>query len=355
MQPQELFSKTYIKAREKFQKAAENWGGLLDSYTLYGYKGDIGEKLTMDLAWQGPRDAERLLITTSAVHGVEGHAGSALQTMCLSDRTLLSACNDVAILHVHAFNPYGFSHGRRVNENNVDLNRNFIDWRKPAPADHRLLPMIEAAILSENKGFKKLTSMAAMLRYGMAELQEALTQGQYSRPQALFYGGDQLQWSNSIWQAVIAREVPVRTLVSHMDFHTGLGRHAHAEMILSAPLSSPAHRLATSWWPSVTSPDDKTSVSTSLRGEIANAFGNAAASPTIVPVTLEFGTVASWQVLKALKADIMAVGTKDKRRAQSLMQQAFNPYGAKWRAAVLDQGRAAIKQALQGLSSYRPA
>ena len=37
------------------------------------------------------------------------------------------------VLFVHALNPYGFSHGRRVNEDNVDLNRNFRDFATPPP------------------------------------------------------------------------------------------------------------------------------------------------------------------------------------------------------------------------------
>ena len=36
---------------------------------------------------------------------------------------------DVAIVLVHALNPFGFAWRRRWNENNVDLNRNFLDDR----------------------------------------------------------------------------------------------------------------------------------------------------------------------------------------------------------------------------------
>ena len=32
----------------------------------------------------------------------------------------------VTLLLVHVINPYGYKHGRRYNENNVDLNRNVI-------------------------------------------------------------------------------------------------------------------------------------------------------------------------------------------------------------------------------------
>ena len=38
---------------------------------------------------------------------------------------------DVALVFIHAVNPYGFSQLRRVNEDNVDLNRNFRDFSHP--------------------------------------------------------------------------------------------------------------------------------------------------------------------------------------------------------------------------------
>ena len=37
----------------------------------------------------------------------------------------------VAVLLVHAVNPYGFSHLRRANEDHIDLNRNFLDFSRP--------------------------------------------------------------------------------------------------------------------------------------------------------------------------------------------------------------------------------
>jgi hypothetical protein len=42
----------------------------------------------------------------------------------------------VAVLYIHALNPYGFSHIRRVTQENVDLNRNFHDFlSKPLPVN----------------------------------------------------------------------------------------------------------------------------------------------------------------------------------------------------------------------------
>ena len=43
------------------------------------------------------------------------------------------AGDNLSIVLLHASNPYGFAWGRRVNEDNVDLNRNFVDFDAPLP------------------------------------------------------------------------------------------------------------------------------------------------------------------------------------------------------------------------------
>src|SRR3546814_2628689 len=39
----------------------------------------------------------------------------------------------VGIMMVHLINPWGTSWKRRVNEDNIDLNRNYIDFSRPLP------------------------------------------------------------------------------------------------------------------------------------------------------------------------------------------------------------------------------
>ena len=126
-----LFSPSYREARARFIQASQACGARLhrDTLPLLGAK---GEELAMDVAVHGPADAAQVLMTTSAVHGIEGFCGSAIQTGWLQS---LSLPPGVAVVHVHAVNPHGFSHARRVNENNVDLNRNFIDFAQPLPVN----------------------------------------------------------------------------------------------------------------------------------------------------------------------------------------------------------------------------
>ena len=98
-------------------------GGQLDTFT-WGLTGPLGEELAIDIAWLGAGRPRRVLLHSSGLHGVEGFAGSAIQLQLLDELPRLP--EDGAVLIAHVLNPYGMAWLRRVNEHNVDLNRNFL-------------------------------------------------------------------------------------------------------------------------------------------------------------------------------------------------------------------------------------
>jgi hypothetical protein len=141
------FSKTYKEARSKFLTAAHARGARLEEYVIPGRLGLFDETLATDVAWIGREDADKLLIITSGIHGVEGYCGSGCQIAMLNDDSLFARAKelDIAIALVHAVNPHGFSYGRRVNEDNVDVNRNFIPFGERVPTNpdyHELAPLL---------------------------------------------------------------------------------------------------------------------------------------------------------------------------------------------------------------------
>ena len=130
------FSKSYAEARQKFLDAAQAAGLKVQSHH-HPRPGRDGESLAMDVVREGPADAKNLLIISSACHGVEGYCGSGVQVNALRDAAWRRAARDagVAVLYIHALNPYGFSHIRRATHENVDLNRNFHDFSRPLPVE----------------------------------------------------------------------------------------------------------------------------------------------------------------------------------------------------------------------------
>lgn len=123
---EELFSATYAQARRRFLGAASARGLPVESHQL-PVAGLEDETLATDVVRDGPEDASRLLVVISGVHGVEGFCGSAMQRglQRLNANEAAADLEDTATLYVHAVNPYGFSHLRRVTHENIDPNRNF--------------------------------------------------------------------------------------------------------------------------------------------------------------------------------------------------------------------------------------
>src|SRR5688500_15512812 len=127
------FSDSYAEARKKFVEAARRAGAKLASYKHPIERGPAGEPLFLDVSVLGPGNASRVFVVGSGTHGIEGYSGSAAQRAWLRGRPRLP--KDTAVVFFHAQNPWGFAHKTRVTEENVDLNRNFIDFGKPLPSN----------------------------------------------------------------------------------------------------------------------------------------------------------------------------------------------------------------------------
>ena len=123
-------SDTYTTARTEFFDAATAAGATIVSHEHPG-RGPEGATLATDVAVLGRPDARHRLLVISGTHGVEGFAGSMCESTWLRDGIALR--DDLAVVVIHAINPYGFAWVRRVNEDNVDLNRNCVDFERGLP------------------------------------------------------------------------------------------------------------------------------------------------------------------------------------------------------------------------------
>ena len=86
-----------------------------------------------------------LIVLTTGVHGMEGYIGSVMLDVFFREIWPEQDHSDTGVLVVANVNPYGMKYLRRYNENNVDLNRNFIlDWDSFDLASNKEYPKVES-------------------------------------------------------------------------------------------------------------------------------------------------------------------------------------------------------------------
>jgi hypothetical protein len=285
----------------------------------------------------------------------------------LQDRLFEALPSSACALLVHAVNPHGFAWLRRVNEDNVDLNRNFIDFADP-PSSAAYEPLHEWLVPAQWEGDARAQADSAIFEYisqkGMPAFQQALTAGQYTRPDGLFYGGTGATWSARTIAQLLREQLPagVRRLAV-LDLHTGLGPAAYGEPIL-IPCADGDLERARAWFGcevrSLIAADavklaGEKSVSAELQGTVASGFAAALPGREITYIGLEFGTRPIPEVLTALRADhwAHARAPQDAARrsaAQQLMRAAFYGDSPSWRAAVYGRTVDFVYRACRGLS-----
>ena len=230
------FSQTYREARAKFLAAVDAAGLDAESHP-HPMLGRDAEPLAMDVVRDGAKDARSLLIISSACHGVEGYCGSGVQTLLLHDAAWRDAvrASGVAVLYIHALNPYGFSWWRRTTHENVDLNRNFHDFSRPLPRNtgyDELAAVLVPPTWPPSDAVNAVTQRYAQ-QHGMAALQAAVSGGQYDHPQGIFYGGVNPSWSNLTLRKVLRDHGQRCQRLGWVDLHSGLGPNGLAERIFA--------------------------------------------------------------------------------------------------------------------------
>jgi hypothetical protein len=353
------FAATYAEARDKFGAAVRSRGFELRRFEHPGVRGAQGETLSIDVAALGPASARGMLLLMSGTHGAEGFCGSGCQVALLHDAAFLAAADaaGVRVVLLHALNPYGFSHLRRTNEDNVDLNRNFRDYSQRPPVN-AAYAAVRALIVpatwpptTENE--QRLRDYAAA--HGERALQAAVSGGQCEFPDGLFYGGVRPAWSNGVLRDVLRAEGSSRATLGSIDFHTGLGPRGHGEKIFAGRAAPADLARAKQWWgDDVTSFHDGSSTSAPLTGVNYNAAYDACPQAAYAGIALEYGTLPFAEVLDALRADQWLANHPDAPGPQRVaikrrVRDAFYQDSADWKERVYAQARASALAALDAM------
>ncbi len=349
----ESFGDNYGEARQRFEAAAKSAGAAFHRYR----HDDPG--LSCDVAVIGPANAPRRLAMIAGTHGAEGFAGSAVMVDWLRRG---QRPEDMAVVLIHAINPWGFVHISRCTENNVDLNRNFVDHGAPLPENpgyaelhQALCPAIwndgtRTAIHDFCNGFGA--------RHGRQKLIDAIMRGQYSHRDGLNFGGQSPEWSNRTIRAITADHLRGADTLMLIDWHTGLGPYGVASVLCLDPPAHPAYEKArTIFGPEIDA------VQKLFEGEdppqytglLLDAVRAEAKAETTIACTVEFGTRPLDAMLDGLLVDrwlrlAAPANAPGLAALKAEVRDAFCPDDPAWRGAVIQSGAVLIARAYQWLT-----
>lgn len=348
-----LIETNYLSLRERFVEESKKHKGSLSSFILNS-KGPRGERLTIDTLWIGTKNPKRVFLHISGTHGVEGYAGSAIQTEILKDP--IHPPEDTAVVFIHGLNPWGMAHHRRFNESNVDLNRNFLVSKEKfagAPDAYRNVEWF----LNPQKAPAKLDLffpkvLYLILRYGFTTLKQAIAGGQYEFPKGIYYGGNKLEASNKFLKNwVLANLTEVEELFV-IEVHTGLGESGVD--LLFWPL--PPNHEKTKYFEGLIdekldSDDPKEGAGFKTPGDLQNEVPKLIPKTEVYWVLQEFGAVGPITTLRSLRNENAYSHFSETPQishwSKLELVEAFSPGDTVWQEKVLHRGKELALKAIK--------
>jgi hypothetical protein len=337
------FSPDYFTAKDRFREYAASAGAHLEVLPLTA-NGPDGQELTIDIAWIGSDTPNRVLVHSSGLHGVEGFAGSAIQLQLLHD---LPSLADAALVIVHVLNPYGMAWLRRVNENNVDLNRNFrLDGSySGAPPTYAKLDGLLNPRTSPTSDLFFAKAVYLILRHGLRALKQSVVGGQYEFPKGLFYGGSRMEEGPRKYAAFLTERLSSAQKTIVIDVHTGLGKFAQDSLLVESQDFAELRKI---FGPRVTALQPDRGSAYRVEGGLQSMIFHVFSRPIFIGQ--EFGTYSGVRVVHALREENRwyhyGEGTLDHRTKRTL-KEIFCPANESWREAVLKRGRDLVQQAVK--------
>ena len=118
---------SFSESRDAFKKTFKFYKKLYPQAEYGSLPLDINNNLTFDYVYfPAKKQNKKIWVMSAGVHGIESFVGSAIINWLFKEKIEELVDDQTGVLLFHCINPFGYENKRRVNENNVDLNRNFI-------------------------------------------------------------------------------------------------------------------------------------------------------------------------------------------------------------------------------------
>lgn len=367
--PQTLSSSSFVESRTRFRASLELIRQRWLSAALISHPLTVGEDLTVDWIEAAPGERpEKLLFFTAGEHGIEAYVGTGmLQLFCDQYLPCLDPATTGLVL-VHAINPWGMKHWRRVNAMNVDLNRNFI-WSSPDrppnydpdfnPLYHRLSELLNpqtpvSSSLPNNLsfGFGLLRTLASV---GVSSLRQSALVGQYHTPRGIYFGGSDRQEETRVLMALYRRHFALYPQILHLDMHTGYGPRYQMSLVNSFQETVDSAEFARRFeYPLVVkaNPAEFYSIRGDMIDFVYELVANEFPDKRLYSTSFEFGTFgdSASAALRSMRATILenqlqwngARSKADRDAVTEEFRELFAPAEIRWREKAIADARQAF-------------
>jgi hypothetical protein len=328
------FVTNYWQAREHFIQKANDSG-----YRLLRFRVPHEEstELFQDFALL-KRNPKKFLIHICGVHGIEGYAGSAIQSALVEKPR---GETGPSILFIHAVNPLGMALFRRANGENVDLNRNFRAGKANPNPDYEYF---QSYLNPKNKIEWILGPLLALYyknKLGKERTGQAIASGQVTNAKGLFFMGLEIQREIHLVQELLKAHLSEAEEVRVLDFHTGLGEK---EMLIvdRAQKEKDQPYFSSIFSTKIWVPDPKSNLYEN-QGRFSDSVRAALPKANVHYLLQELGTHGPTKTLAALRKENFdwfqrKAGSPREEKIAMQMLEAFCPSNAEWQSQALKLG-----------------
>ncbi len=353
---------TYLNTYEENKKAFATLAGsrLIQSWPLKS-----NADLTTDLALYHYEGNENILVISSGLHGIEGFVGSSLQ------RSLMDQINNAKkiksdVLFVHALNPWGMKNKRRVNENNIDLNRNFstaTDLYQQKNEDYSkinyfLNPPNKLSLGALHRIGFLFESVRLIITNSIETLRRSILIGQYTEEKGLYYGGKKSDDLQDNIDNLFQKDLSNYKTITWIDLHTGYGERAKLHLLANDSKSESGKKIQSLFANNPIDFGDQKSFYKTTGDLLTYLLLKNNTTQQVQGVVFEFGTMDSQNTLGSIESLRRMVvenqgynnGYSDQesqKEAEELFSNLFFPQELEWKTKVESQAQELFKPFIQ--------
>lgn len=367
----QYFPATYEASRQRFRDylpvIKKRWkNAKIEQYRMPG-----DEDLTIDwISADAVKKTEKLLIFTTAEHGVEGYVGSAVLQLFFEDYVDKLDAENTGLLIVHTINPWGMKYTRRTNANNVDINRTFL-WQGDSLDPNFNLDYFTIAdflmpkgpitnLLADKLGF--LVGLAFnWMRLGKRRFNAAPLLGQYRFNKGIYFGGVEPQAESQLLMKLYREAFEECEHILHLDMHTGWGPRDRMTLIDSPYEPRSSEQVQRDYnYPAVAAanPEEFYALKGDMIDWVYMLRDNEFPNTRLYSTSFEFGTYGDslWQSIRGLRTMIFenrlywyGAGNADiEKQVRYDLRELFDPEALDWKQKAMADSDEALRGILKG-------